>query len=61
MASENGGQPVLAAGGKSPAHPALSGQEIAPVPETQYLLQPADIADVFPTWDEYAAEVFELR
>ncbi len=61
MASPDGGQPVLAAGGKSPTHPDVSGQEIAPVPETQYPLLPDDIANLFPTWDEYATEVFDLR
>jgi iron(III) transport system substrate-binding protein len=61
MASAEGGQAVLAAGGKSPTHPGVSGQEVAPVPETQYLLQEGDVNDVFPTWDELCAEVFDLR
>ena len=56
MASADGGQPVLAAGGKSPTHPDVSGQEIAPVPETQYPLLPDDIANLFPTWDELSDE-----
>jgi iron(III) transport system substrate-binding protein len=61
MATADGGQAVLAAGGKSPTNPAVSGQEVAPVPETQYLLTEEDVNDVFPTWDEFAAEVFDLR
>jgi hypothetical protein len=39
----------------------VSGQEVAPVPETQYLLTEGDVNDVFPTWDEFCAEVFDLR
>jgi hypothetical protein len=61
MISPDGGQQVLAAGGKSPAHPDLAGQEIAPVPVEQFLLEQSDVADVFPTWNDYAAEIFDLR
>ena len=61
MATADGGQAVLAAGGKSPAHPDLAGQEIAPMPETQYPLLPEDIANLFPTIDEYCTEAFDLR
>ena len=61
MISADGGEAALAAGGKSPTHPDAAGQEVAPVPVEQYLLQPPDIADLYPTWDEYSAEVFELR
>jgi iron(III) transport system substrate-binding protein len=61
MLLEDGGQKVLLAGGKSPTHPNLAGQEIAPTPVTQYLLQPAAVRDVYPTWDDYSAELFDLR
>jgi iron(III) transport system substrate-binding protein len=61
MLSVDGGQAVLGAGGKSPSHPDAAEFEIAPRPETLYDLQATDVVDVFPTWDEFCTEVFDLR
>jgi iron(III) transport system substrate-binding protein len=60
MISEDG-QRALAAGHKSPVLPAVAGTEDAIVPETQYPLLPEDATDAFPSWDEFAAEAFDLR
>jgi iron(III) transport system substrate-binding protein len=61
MISADGGQPVLAAGGKSPTNPDFTGQEIAPAPVKQYRLLPDDVLKVFPTWDDYSTDLFKLR
>ena len=55
------GQEAWAAGGKNPAHPDVASGGETIVPETQYVLLQDDVANVFPTWDEYVAELFDLR
>jgi iron(III) transport system substrate-binding protein len=55
------GQEAWAAGGKNPAHPDVAPGGETIVPETQFILLQEDVADVFPEWDEYAAELFDLR
>src|SRR5262245_35251051 len=55
------GQEAWAAGGKHPAHPDVAAGGETIVPETQYILTQQDVAESFPEWDEYAAEIFDLR
>ena len=60
MISEEG-QMAWAAGGKNPALPGVAPGGETIVPEVQYMLQPEDVADLFPMWDEYTADLFDLR
>jgi iron(III) transport system substrate-binding protein len=60
MISEDG-QKAWAAGVKNPARPGVEGGGKTIVPEVQYRLTPADVSDLFPAWDEFAADLFDLR
>jgi iron(III) transport system substrate-binding protein len=60
MISEEG-QKAWAAGGKNPARPGIVPGGKTIVPAKQYTLTPQDVSDLFPTWDDYAAQLFKLR